>query len=87
MAWQAPAAPAPALPAVGFDLWQLDVTNQTSVDDLINKVKDKYGQIDFLFLNAGALPCSGACPWHRDRLTMQCSARCLQHCKCMPNAH
>lgn len=45
---------AATLAAVGFDLWQLEVTNQTSVDELIKKVKEKYGRIDFLFLNAGA---------------------------------
>ncbi|PSC74519.1 Myb-related B isoform A [Micractinium conductrix] len=38
---------------VGFELWQLDQTDQASVDALIQKVADKYGRIDLLFLNAG----------------------------------
>ncbi|KAL4443769.1 hypothetical protein ABPG75_011506 [Micractinium tetrahymenae] len=37
----------------GFELWQLDQTSQASVDALIQRVKQSYGRIDFLFLNAG----------------------------------
>jgi hypothetical protein len=43
------------LPAVGWQLWQLDMTSQQSVDALMKRMKDTYGRIDFLFLNAGAL--------------------------------
>lgn len=38
---------------MGFDLWQLDQTDQASVNRLIQRVNDTYGRIDFLFLNAG----------------------------------
>eukprot|EP00882_Tetradesmus_deserticola_P006776 GHRQ01007134.1.p1 GENE.GHRQ01007134.1~~GHRQ01007134.1.p1 ORF type:complete len:357 (+),score=96.74 GHRQ01007134.1:232-1302(+) len=37
----------------GWQLWQLDMTSQASVDALMKRMKDTYGQIDFLFLNAG----------------------------------
>lgn len=43
----------PAGRAGTFELWQLDQTSQESVDNLIKRMKDTYGQIDFLFLNAG----------------------------------
>jgi NADP-dependent 3-hydroxy acid dehydrogenase YdfG len=39
--------------AVGWQLWQLDMTSQSSVDALMKRMKDTYGRIDFLFLNAG----------------------------------
>lgn len=45
---------------MGFDLWILDQTNQTTVDALIQKVKAKYGKIDLLFLNAGEHDYRGA---------------------------
>jgi NADP-dependent 3-hydroxy acid dehydrogenase YdfG len=41
------------MPAVGWQLWQLDMTSQASVDALMKRMKDTYGRIDFLFLNAG----------------------------------
>jgi len=39
--------------AIGWSLWQLDVTSQDSVDKFIQRVKGTYGQIDLLHLNAG----------------------------------
>ncbi len=58
---------------VGFDLWQLDVTNQTSVDALIQKVKE---------VGRGAVPAS------RQAVAMPCHppdgcpiASMMQHCR------
>lgn len=37
----------------GWQLWQLDVTSQASVDSFLARVKSTYGNIDLLVLNAG----------------------------------
>ena len=46
-----------SLGAANFSLWQLEQTDDTSVAALIKRVKDAYGKIDFLFLNAGKGHC------------------------------
>ncbi|WIA14098.1 hypothetical protein OEZ86_012608 [Tetradesmus obliquus] len=38
---------------VGWQLWQLEITSQASVDALMQRMKSTYGRIDFLFINAG----------------------------------
>jgi len=43
----------PAAAADGWQLWQMDQTSDASVNAFIQRVKNTYGKIDLLVLNAG----------------------------------